>query len=40
MRTIQEIVALEEIAVDQSLIEEWIELQWLKPVQQEHECGC
>jgi chaperone modulatory protein CbpM len=32
MRTIQEIVALEEVSVDQSVIEEWIELEWLKPV--------
>lgn len=32
MRTIQQIVALEEVSVDQNIIEEWIQLQWIKPV--------
>lgn len=33
MKTIMEIVALEEVVVEQDIIEEWIELQWLKPIQ-------
>jgi len=36
MKTIKEIVALEEVVVDQGIIEEWIELQWLKPVQKQN----
>lgn len=36
MRTIYEIIKLTEIAVEKSIIEEWIELGWLKPVVKKH----
>ena len=32
MKTINDIIALDEIVVDSMIIEEWIELGWLKPV--------
>lgn len=35
MKTMNEILALEEVTVDAVVIEEWIELQWLKPVRKE-----
>ncbi|MDA0307516.1 MAG: hypothetical protein O3A58_02690 [Proteobacteria bacterium] len=35
MKTMNEILALEEITVDKTVIEEWIELQWLKPIKKE-----
>lgn len=35
MRTLQEILALEEVVVDQIIIEEWIAFGWLKPIEKQ-----
>ena len=34
MKTLQEILVLTEVSVEKSVIEEWIEAGWLKPISQ------